>query len=415
VRGLAVLAAATACAFAGAARVESTAPPPPEIRGLWVLRTSLASPAAIDAVIGDAVRGGFNTLLVQVRGRGDAFYASRIEPRASELAAQPAGFDPLARTIDSAHRAGLAVHAWVNVNLVASAVTMPGEPSHVVRRHPDWVMVPDAVAAEVAAVPHTSAKYIETIARWTRGAPAQVEGLYLSPATAESRAYTTDVVRELVATYALDGLHLDYIRYPAPGFDYGRTTVAEFRRTRLETVARDERDRLDSLADSDPAAWPAAFPEAWTQFRRDRVTDLVRALQHAARAARPGIVVSAAVVPLPDEAREARMQDWPSWTREGLLDAVCPMLYTTDAAAFSTSLARARDAAAPAPIWTGIGAWRLPLDATLDRMRLARRSGSAGILLFRYDALTATGEQAGRLWSDLRTVWNETDRPGGGR
>ena len=102
-------------------------------------------------------------------------------------------------------------------------------------------------------------------------------------------------------------------------------------------------------------------------------------------------------------------------TREGLLDAACPMLYTTDAATFATSLARARDAAAPAPIWTGIGAWRLPLDATLDRMRLARRSGSAGVLLFRYDALTATGDHAGRLWSDLRTVWSETDRPGGGR
>jgi hypothetical protein len=39
---------------------------------------------------------GFNTLIVQVRGRGDAYYRSRWEPRAIELKDQPAEFDPLA-------------------------------------------------------------------------------------------------------------------------------------------------------------------------------------------------------------------------------------------------------------------------------------------------------------------------------
>ena len=58
------------------------------------------------AMVQSAASSGFNTLLVQVRGRGDAYYASRIEPRAEALAGQPQSFDPLATTIAAAHEAG---------------------------------------------------------------------------------------------------------------------------------------------------------------------------------------------------------------------------------------------------------------------------------------------------------------------
>ena len=67
----------------------SSIPRQPEMRGLWVVRTALASPESVDQVVDDAARAGFNALFVQVRGRGDAFYASRVVPR-SELLARPA-------------------------------------------------------------------------------------------------------------------------------------------------------------------------------------------------------------------------------------------------------------------------------------------------------------------------------------
>src|SRR5690606_28690778 len=123
-----------------------------EVRGLWVLRTSLTSPDAIDTLVARADAAGFNALFVQVRGRADAYYASSLEPRGSALAAQPAGFDPLAQVIARAHASGIAVHAWFNVNLVADSVTLPTAPDHVIRRHPDWLMVPRALAGQ--ADPH---------------------------------------------------------------------------------------------------------------------------------------------------------------------------------------------------------------------------------------------------------------------
>src|SRR5476649_983438 len=112
-----------------------------DVRALWVVRTTLVSPAAVETMVNAAHAAGFNTLLVQVRGRGDSYYADGLEPRPVSLAATPA-FDPLAETVARAHDAGMRVHAWVNVNLVSSASDLPPARDHVVYRHPEWLMVP---------------------------------------------------------------------------------------------------------------------------------------------------------------------------------------------------------------------------------------------------------------------------------
>src|SRR5262245_44333143 len=64
------------------------------IRALWVLRTSLVSPESITTLVRSAKDNGFNTLLVQVRSRGDAYYESTLEPRAVDLVRTPTRFDP---------------------------------------------------------------------------------------------------------------------------------------------------------------------------------------------------------------------------------------------------------------------------------------------------------------------------------
>ena len=100
---LAALLLASIVALAAAAPDAAPSPTPLEdVRALWVTRTTLGSPEAVTKMIAAARDGGFNTLLVQVRGRGDAYYRSTLEPRAPELAAHP-DFDPLGATIAQAH------------------------------------------------------------------------------------------------------------------------------------------------------------------------------------------------------------------------------------------------------------------------------------------------------------------------
>src|SRR5215470_4851780 len=77
-----------------------------EVRAIWVARTSLTSPQAIDRMVAAAQQSGFNALLVEIRGRGDAYFLNGVEPRPSALTMQPA-FDPLAEALAKAHAHGL--------------------------------------------------------------------------------------------------------------------------------------------------------------------------------------------------------------------------------------------------------------------------------------------------------------------
>jgi uncharacterized lipoprotein YddW (UPF0748 family) len=388
---IATLAAAMAAMFwlaAPATRVRAA--DDDDVRGLWVLRSSLGSEKSVRQMVDTAKRAGFNTLLVQVRGRGDAYYNSRIEPRATELEDDPDNFDPLALTLRLAHEQGLRVHAWFNVDLVSSATLLPRSRSHIVARHPEWLMVPRAAANKLAAMPADLPAYVGEIARWTRAQSEQVEGLYLSPVTAASRQYSVSVAADLASHYALDGIHLDYIRYPSDQFDYSATALAEFRTETAPFLAAAEKQRLDKLSAASATAWADALPDEWSRFRRNRLTTLLAGIRSAVHTARPGLMISAAVIPDADEARANRLQDWREWARAGLLDTLCPMVYTTDADAFRVAVDRVKSDAGPAAVWAGIGAYRLTPARTAENLRTVRRAGVAGALLYSYDSLTAS-------------------------
>src|SRR5579864_6829 len=197
VRALAGLAAVCALSVVSPSSTTSTlsASPLDEVRALWVVRTTLTSSAAITTMVKAAKAAGFNTLLVQVRGRGDAYYQGALEPRPAALTAQPE-FDPLAATITRAHEAGLQVHAWINVNLVAG-LDLPPAREHVIYRHPEWLMVPRALADDLAGLNPRSPEYVGRLSRYARSRPTELEGLYLSPVSPDAADYTVKVVRDI--------------------------------------------------------------------------------------------------------------------------------------------------------------------------------------------------------------------------
>ncbi len=368
--------------------VRAQAQAPGEIRALWVLRSSLTAPESITTLVRTAREQGFNTLLVQVRGRGDAYYAGGFEPRANELSRQPTSFDPLAAVLSEAHAAGIRVHAWVCVDLVSSAVELPSAPEHLVYKHPEWLMVPRPIAQEVARLDPKNPGYVGKIARWTRGDLESVEGLYLSPLQPDAASYTKQVIGDIARRYDLDGVHLDYARYPNPQFDYSRFAIAEFRADISPRLPAALRRAADEEEATDLFAYPDRFPNEWKAFRRDRLTALVAGVRQAVRAARPDAIVTSAVAPDPQDAFDERLQDWRRWIANKLVDAVAPMAYTQESARFAEQIAAARAVAGGNAVWAGIGAYRLSPAQTIENIQAARRLGAAGIVLFSYDSLT---------------------------
>lgn len=295
-----------ACArAAGSTKLGPLARPPEDPwRALWVTRWDYRTPDDVRDVVRHAAGAGFDRLLFQVRGNAAAFYTSRLEPRAEEL--EGTSFDPLAVALAEAHGRGLELHAWLNVVPSWRGLTPPRDPRHVYHARPDW---------------HWYDQH-------GRRAPL-VRGFYVSlnPCLPEVRAYLADVVRELAGGYALDGLHLDYLRLPNEPPVVARGSGIDY--------PRDERTLALFAAQS--GCGPDADPTAWDEWRSAQVTELVAAIRRAAREARPGAVLSAAVGPLPELALRHH-QDVGRWGAQGLLDALVPMNYATGPAAYDACL-----------------------------------------------------------------------------
>ena len=349
------------------------AAPEDEVRALWVRRPSLESSGAIHKMVASAATAGFNTLFVQA----DADLNARPRPE----------FDAIGETIAQAHTAGLRVHAWVDIARVAAPDELPSARDHVIYQHPEWLMIPRAIAAELLASDSHSPDYLGRLARWTRTNSARVDGLYVSPLQPDAAAHVAEVVRDLVRRYPLDGVYLDHVLFPGDDFDYSRRSVDAFRDFMRAQLLVAERQRIDAVEAIDPFAYPNEFPDQWRLFRRSQLTALVARLRSTVKAARPAALVSAAVTSDASIAEQEKLQDWRTWLDNGFLDALCPIVAAADAAQFAAQLAQVHAIAGARPVWAGIGANRLSQRQTLDDIVTARRAGAHGVILFSYDSL----------------------------
>ncbi len=277
--------------------------PPPqtqtsEFRAFWVdaFNPGFKTPQEVTKLIADAKLANANAIVAQVRRRGDAFYTSAIEPRTLDPNV-PAGFDPLQDLIDKAHAAGMEVHAWMVTLPVVSGGKLPA--GHIWQQHG-----PNAPGRDNWAM-------------LTYGGESKG---FLDPGHPDALDYTVSVYLDLLKRYDVDGVQLDYVRYGGPEWGYNPTAIARFNQ---------QTGRTGTPKPSDPA---------WMQWRRDRVTELVRKLYVEALAIKPRVKVTAATIAWGDGPKNDEgwyktqpysevLQDWRAWLEEGIIDMAMPMTY----------------------------------------------------------------------------------------
>ncbi len=348
--------------------------PRPEMRGLWVVRTSILSPQAIAKVVSAARAHHFNALFVQVRGRGDAFYQSGLEPRAEELKNAPADFDPLAEVVRQGHAARLQVHAWLNTCYVWGAGRRPYAVSHVVNQHPDWLARDGKGHFQMASGPGC-------------------EGAFLSPANLDARQHIHDVFLDVATRYDVDGIHFDYVRYAGAGYDYSEAALGRFRHQIQGSARVIDVNLCEARLGTDRLCYPHMFPQEWQAFRRQQVTEMVASISQDVKAVKPWVIVSAAVFADSKDAYTARGQDWKTWLKNGYLDAVVPMAYgaSTPLVARQIGDAVAAAHASGRYAYAGLGSWHIPAGSTVSKINVARALGAQGSVLFSYGGMTQDG------------------------
>lgn len=322
----------------GCAPEPPRAAPRPTCRAIWITRWDTLTADDVRRAVRECADAGFDTLLFQVRGNATVSFRSSYEPWAEQSGWRDPGFDPLALAIEEAHAAGLALHAWVNVMPAWWGAEPPANREHLYHRRPEWFWYDQ----EGARQPLARDFYVS-----------------VNPCLPEVRAYLVELLAELAREYPIDGLHLDYVRFPneppaapRPGLDYPRdaATLALFR-------------AATGLAPEDDAA-------RWDAWRAEQVTELVRALRARLSAERPRALLSAAVGPTPELAAHHH-QDYVRWLGEGLLDLVFPMNYSADPAAFAQRIQVWKELGRGRRVVMGVRCRHAPIDVRLDQLRAA--------------------------------------------
>ena len=291
-----------------------------EARAVWLSRFDwtclmpncpggqLPGPSTIRQMVANIDSGGFNMILFQVRGTGDAFYTPGLEPWSARLTGSVTatlgldpGWDPLAVMISEAHARGIQVHAYLNVYPIWLGTSPP--PDHTTPPHFFWVW---------SRAAGSGWSYWR---QWDKGhQPMLLNDNYLwaSPGNASLvEDHIVAVAADILRRYPVDGMHLDMLRYA--NADYSCDPASE------------ARWGAPCFTNGDYRAW-----------QRSQVTHLVsRIYSEGVLPLGRHALLSAAVWWYPQDlwgigcsgGYDNYYQDSQGWLSLGAIDAEMPMLY----------------------------------------------------------------------------------------
>jgi uncharacterized lipoprotein YddW (UPF0748 family) len=377
---------------------------PPELRAVWVdaFHDGFKTPAQVDDLLQWARSANLNALFVQVRRRGDAYYLKSFEPRAEDPDLAP-GFDALQYLIFRAHQGPqpLQVHAWL--------ATLP-----IWYRRDDPPLAlnhPFNLRGLTAGTADTWLMYRDDGAAWAGVGQSGI--YYLDPGNPEVQNYTIEVYLNVLRNYDVDDIHLDQVRYyegEPLRWGYNPTSVARF----------------NQRFGRDPTSQPQPTDPQWIAWRRDQVTALVRGIYLKAKAYKPNVAVTAAVVTWgkgPQSADDwehqapyaSVLQDWRTWLTQGIVDYLLPMDYyreTGDQGAWFDNWTQWQVAhPGQRGVVLGLGSYLNTADGAMAQLGRARSLGAMGVALYSYAVPTTTvGEDASladrqAFAAQLRTVF----------
>ena len=316
-----------------------------EGRAVWNHSGLGAYPGDWERSAKELASAGVNIILPNMAWAGVAHYPSKILPQSKTYTQYG---DQIAQCVEAAHKHDLEVHVWkITWNL-------EGAPKEFVDK------IREAGRTQVSSTGQAL--------NW------------LCPSHPKNVLLELESILEIVTNYDVDGIHLDYIRYPGSHACYCEGCRKRF------VLATRLRIR----------EWPAevlpktgTYSENYIEWRTQQITRLVRLLHKRLREADPDIQLSAAVFGWYPGCITTIGQDWIAWAKAGYVDFLCPMNYTEETNYF-TKLLTNQLALMPkdVAIYPGIGATAsnslLTPDAVVEQIYLARKLGASGWTIFDY-------------------------------
>ncbi|MGH2413749.1 MAG: glycoside hydrolase family 10 protein, partial [Microcystaceae cyanobacterium] len=311
-------------------------------------------------------KAGINTVFFETVNAGYPIYPSRVAPEQNPLTL---GWDPLKAAVNLAHERKMELHAWVWTFAAANQRhnLLLNQPldylGPVLSQHPDWAIT------DKAGNPfdHT----------------AQYKKAFLDPANPEVRRYLLALLDEIATNYDVDGIQLDYIRYPFQDLSANQTFG----------YSNSSRWLFKQITGVDPIDISPGHPlwDEWTGFRIRQVDSFVEEASGRLKQERPNLILSVAVFPIPQRERLFRLQqNWEEWGKQGWVNMIVLMTYALDTGnlADMTRPLFEQSVAGSTILLPGLRLLKVPDPVTVDQMQFLRNMPTGGYALFAAENLT---------------------------
>ncbi|MEG4285318.1 family 10 glycosylhydrolase [Microcoleus sp. A006_D1] len=340
-----------------------------EIRAVWLDRGTIVaarSEQGLAAVFDRLAAAGINTVFFETLNAGYPIYPSQVAPQQNPLTV---GWDPLESGVKLAHERGMELHAWVWTFATGNKrhntlIGKPGSyPGPVLSAYPNWANIDNKGRIQNP----NDGKF------------------YLDPANPEARSYLLRIISEITSRYKVDGVQLDYIRYPFQddnaGFTYGYGVAARQQFKQLTGV-----DPVN-ISPSDGSLW-----RQWVEFKTNKINTFVAEVSQLLRSNSSRTILSVAVFPHPESQRIYKIQqNWEVWARQGIVDLIVPMTYALD----TNRLQRVTEPLAKeqmlgsALISPSVKLLSLPEVVAIDQIQALRDLPTGGYAIFAVESISS--------------------------
>ena len=328
--------------------------PKSEIRAVWLAtimsldwpRTKAHDESSIEAqksefrqILDKLEAAHINTVVLQTRIRGSLIYPSNIEPFDECLTGTPGkhpGSDPLYFAINECHRRGMELHCWL--------VTIP-------------------LGDKKKQSGYGSKSVTQTRPELCKSAG---DNWFMRPDASGTGDYMAMICRELCERYDIDGISLDYIRYPEKSYNYSDNLSASERRRAITSIVKKIHDVVKPI-------------KPWVKLSSSPIGKFKDLSRYSSRGW---------------NSYDAVYQDAQGWLRDNLQDMLFPMMYFRGDNFFPFMYDWVEHQYGH-PVAPGLGIYFLDpkegnweLDDVRHQIHAARNSGIGGVVLYRSDFFT---------------------------
>ena len=280
-----------------------------ELKGVWV-RPVQKSEAEVERTLDEMKELGVNTIFLETFFHGKTIFPSEIM-KSYGFESQNRifrGYDPLSCWVRGAHKRNMKLHIWFQSFYIGNK--LPQEDAYnILAVRPMWGNRTTAKSEQSEPVAHMS----------------EHRGYFIDPANPEVIDFLTKLILEICAKYDIDGVNLDYVRYPLSA--KASSSNYEASNWGYTPYAREEFKKIYGVDPVDIKANTSMWNK-WDNYRQERITKYVASIKDALKDR--GIVLSAVAFPDYKSSLETKQQNWQRWSAYNYVDALTPLILTAD-------------------------------------------------------------------------------------